>query len=63
MNSGATAVRRLTSAAWNFVHDETGASMVEYGLMVALIAAACVVAVTALGTALSGQFTTVSGNI
>jgi pilus assembly protein Flp/PilA len=43
--------------------DDAGASMVEYGLMVALVAAACVVAVTALGTAVSGEFTTVSGNI
>jgi Flp pilus assembly pilin Flp len=36
--------------------------MVEYALMIALVAAACVVAVTALGTAVAGEFTTVSGN-
>lgn len=47
----------------SFVKDDSGASMVEYGLMVALVAAACVTAVTALGTALSGKFTTISGNI
>lgn len=30
--------------------NERGATMVEYGLMLALIAAVCVVAVTAIGT-------------
>jgi pilus assembly protein Flp/PilA len=53
----------LLSAVQSFVRDDSGASMVEYGLMVALVAAACVTAVTALGTAISGQFTTVAGNI
>ena len=34
----------------NFFKDESGATMVEYGLMVALIAVVCIAAVTALGT-------------
>jgi pilus assembly protein Flp/PilA len=46
-----------------FLRDEDGATMVEYGLMVALIAAVCVGAVTALGgnllTLFSGTATTV----
>jgi pilus assembly protein Flp/PilA len=54
---------KLISLVKNFVNDDAGASMVEYGLMVALVAAACVTAVTALGTAISGKFTTVAGNI
>ncbi len=39
-------------------HDEKGASAVEYGLLVALIAAVIVIAVAALGTTLTGIFTT-----
>ena len=34
----------------NFFKDEEGATMVEYGLMVALIAVVCIGAVTILGT-------------
>jgi pilus assembly protein Flp/PilA len=44
----------------NFFKDECGASMVEYGLLVALIALVCVLALTSLGTNLSGQFNSVS---
>jgi len=36
--------------------DEAGATMVEYGLIVALIAVVCIVAVTLLGGNLSNQF-------
>ena len=43
--------------------EESGATMVEYALMVALVAAVCVVAVTALGNAISGKFTAVAGSI
>ena len=46
-----------------FVSDDSGATMVEYALMVALIAAVCVTAVTAVGTAVSGKFTAIATNI
>jgi pilus assembly protein Flp/PilA len=36
--------------------DERGATAVEYGLMVALIAAVIITTVTALGTALDAKF-------
>ncbi len=39
--------------------DEEGASAVEYGLMVALIAVVIITAVTTLGTNLESRFTTV----
>ncbi|HEX5560241.1 MAG TPA: Flp family type IVb pilin [Nocardioidaceae bacterium] len=42
---------------------ERGASAVEYGLLVALIAVAIIVAVTTLGTKLSGVFTRTSSSI
>jgi pilus assembly protein Flp/PilA len=40
----------------NFFKDESGASAVEYGLLVALIAVVIIAAVTSLGTNLSGTF-------
>ena len=40
----------------NFFKDESGAAAVEYGLLVALIAVAIIVAVRTLGTNLSGTF-------
>ncbi len=43
--------------------DEEGPTAVEYGLMVALIAGAIIVTVTALGGSLNGIFTTVSAAI
>ena len=40
--------------------DETGASMVEYGLLLALIAVIAIVALKALGTNVSAKFDNVS---
>ena len=44
----------------NFVREEEGATMVEYGLMVALIAVVCIAVVTTLGVNIQGMFTAVS---
>jgi pilus assembly protein Flp/PilA len=38
------------------IHDEEGATLVEYVLMVALIAVVCIAAVTLLGKAAQGKF-------
>ncbi len=46
-----------------FFNDETGASAVEYGPLVALIAVVIVGAVPALGTAVQGKFTSAAGSI
>lgn len=43
--------------------EERGATAVEYGIMVALIAAAIVATVTLLGGQLNTLFTTVTGDI
>jgi pilus assembly protein Flp/PilA len=40
----------------NFFKDESGATAVEYGLMVALIAVVIIAAVTALGTSVNSKF-------
>ncbi len=45
------------------LNNEKGATAVEYGLMVALIALAIIVAVTALGTQLSTLFDTITAAI
>ena len=45
----------------NLVKNEDGAALVEYGLLVGLIAAVCVVAITALGTTINGYFITING--
>ena len=42
---------------------EEGATMVEYGLMVALIAVVCVTAVALLGTNIKGIFNSMAGSI
>lgn len=43
-----------------FIRDEDGASAVEYGLLVALIAVVIIGAVTALGTGVSNKMTEAS---
>lgn len=52
---------KLLKAARRFWADESGATMAEYALVVALIAAACIAAVTALGGAISAKFGEVTG--
>jgi pilus assembly protein Flp/PilA len=43
--------------------DERGASMVEYGLLLALIAVIAIVAVKALGTSVSTKFSSVNSSL
>ena len=43
-----------------FRQDDEGAALVEYGILVGLIAVICVVAVTALGTEISTAFSTIA---
>jgi pilus assembly protein Flp/PilA len=45
------------------LRDDRGATAVEYGLMVALIAVVVIVAVTLLGTNLSSLFNTVATKV
>ena len=41
---------RLTNAVRKFVREDEGAALVEYGLLVLLIAVLCIVAVKTLGS-------------
>ena len=47
----------------HFAKDDRGASMVEYALLVALIAVVCIGAVTFLGSSASSKFNSVGSSI
>ena len=62
----------MLSTQWDFVasyvrarfgNTEKGASLVEYALLVALIAVVCIVAVTFLGSQGKGKFEKVGSSI
>ena len=53
----------MTKFFSRFARNESGATAVEYGLIVALIAVAIIGSVTALGGALKAKFTTVSDSV
>jgi pilus assembly protein Flp/PilA len=56
-------MQKFITTAKNFLTDESGATMVEYALMVALIAVVVGVAAATLGTGIATQFTTISGSL
>jgi pilus assembly protein Flp/PilA len=45
------------------LRNDDGATMVEYGIMVALIAAVCIVLISLLGKNVSGAFSSVNSAI
>ena len=51
-----TAYQFLSAWITSRIDDERGASLVEYALLVALIAIVCIAAVTALGSTTSEKF-------
>ena len=46
-----------------FIKDEDGATAIEYGLIAALVAVACIAALTAMGDSLVGIFESVSSEL
>jgi pilus assembly protein Flp/PilA len=54
---------RLYARAQTWLHEERGATAVEYALMVALIAVVIIAAVTLLGTNASEKFDSVATEI
>ena len=54
---------KFIAVAKKFVRDEQGATMVEYGLMLALIAVICLGAVTTVGTGARTMFNSVSASL
>jgi pilus assembly protein Flp/PilA len=53
----------VTSAFLAMLKDDEGATLVEYGLVVSLIAVAAIVAIGALGQKVSDTFTAISNKI
>lgn len=53
-------MEKLMSQVKSFIKDEEGATAVEYGVMVALIIAVCIVAVKAIGIKVNTAFSTVN---
>jgi pilus assembly protein Flp/PilA len=53
------------AAAWlrSRVRSERGASLVEYALLLALVAVVCIVAITSLGRKASSNFSMLSSQI
>ena len=51
------------TASTKFVRDEEGASLVEYGLLLSLVAVVCIAAISLLGTSISSMLTTLAGLI
>ena len=56
-------LRMWTAFQSRFVADEEGASLVEYALLVALIAVVALVAIRFLGNAVSDEFNSVGGEL
>jgi len=54
---------KFIAAAKKLVKAEEGATMVEYGLMLALIATVCIVAVALIGTNANAMFNAIAGSI
>jgi pilus assembly protein Flp/PilA len=47
---------QMRKLIYRFLWNEDGAALVEYGMLIGLIAVVCLVAVTALGTEISTAF-------
>jgi pilus assembly protein Flp/PilA len=56
-------LRLVTAFQSRIVRDEDGASMVEYALLVALIAIVAIAAVILVGQAVSGEFSQIDDHL
>ena len=56
-------MKRLASIARNFVTQEDGAALLEYGMLVLLIAVLCIIAVKTIGSKISNGFNSVNANL
>jgi len=60
---GDESMTKFYAAATKLVREEEGASLAEYGLLLALIAVVCIGAITLVGSKISLMFSSVSGSI
>src|ERR1700682_2956560 len=56
-------MRLVVTRLRSLVRDDSGQDLLEYALLIALIALACVVAVTTAGSAVAAVFTTTAGKM
>jgi pilus assembly protein Flp/PilA len=56
-------VSRVASLAKRFLKEESGATMVEYGIMVAVIAAVSIAIIRTIGNRTTAAFTRVSNGL
>ena len=54
---------RPPAASTKFIRDEEGASLVEYGLLLSLVAVVCIAAVTLLGSNISTMLSNLASQI
>jgi pilus assembly protein Flp/PilA len=55
--------RFLAQLLVRFGNDEQGAALVEYGILVGLIAVICIAAVTIVGTQVSAAFSKIASSL
>lgn len=55
-------VARIQLAARQFIRDEEGAALAEYGILVAFIAIVAITAVTFFGSKISAKFSTIANS-
>ncbi len=56
-------MQKLIAHVKGFAREEEGATMVEYGLMVALIAIVCIASVTSIGKTLNDVFSDIAADL
>lgn len=53
----------MTNILARFLNDESGATVIEYGLIAALISVALITGATALGDAINDKFTLIASKV
>ena len=53
----------MTALLHRFVHEESGQDLIEYGLLIGIITAGAVTAITAIGPKVTGYFELLKTNI
>ena len=56
-------MKRLATIARNFVKEEEGAALLEYGMLVILIAVLCIVVIKTIGGKVSNGFQSANANL
>ena len=56
-------MKRLAQAVRNFVGNDDGAALVEYAILIALIAVICLIVVATVGNKVSAKFSEVAAQL